>query len=162
MLPRTRRLSRWTEQWQSIEDRLQQLQARVRSEGATALAGGPYDDWDLEVQGGMCAGVRTRMAIEEHGAGRQMVRFKAWPRCSRVVLLFTFVIACLAASAAYSHSWGAATLLGGISLLAAWRMLHECSLAMQKLTYAVHTAEDHESIRQAPAVVHASAQVEAL
>ena len=32
------------------------------------MQGGDYDRWDLEIRGGLLGSLRTRMAIEEHGA----------------------------------------------------------------------------------------------
>src|SRR5439155_5656659 len=82
LAPRRRTISIWSEQWQSPEDWLRSVQAQVRAEGATAFAGGAYDHWDLEIQGGLFGGVRLCMAAEEHGGGRQMLRFRIWPRCA--------------------------------------------------------------------------------
>jgi hypothetical protein len=132
-LPRARTVSIWSEVWRSTEDWLGHLQSRLRSEGTVGFAGGGYDNWDLEIQGGMLAGVRTRMVVEEHGQGRQMLRFKIWPRCSASGLFTTILIGFLAATAAYDHAWTAAGLLGAISIATGVRILSECGLAMKNL-----------------------------
>ena len=51
--------------------------------------GGDYDDWDLEVRGGLLGGARLRLGVEEHGAGKQMLRFRAWMRLSLAVPVLT-------------------------------------------------------------------------
>ena len=116
------------------EDWLRQLQSRLRSEGAVSFAGGGYDDWDLEVQGGMLAAVRTRLAVEEHEAGRQMLRFRIWPRCSSSGSSILMLIVLLSVAAGYDHSWTAAGLLLSIAVILGGRMLYESALAMHKLT----------------------------
>jgi GT2 family glycosyltransferase len=139
LVPRPKTVSIWSETWRTPEQWLRHLQARLRSEGNIGFAGGGYDDWDLEIQGGMLAAVRTRIAVEEHGAGRQMLRFRIWPRYSIFGSLIFALIACFSLAAAYDSSWSAAALLFSISLILGGRMLHECALAMHRLT---HVLED--------------------
>ena len=156
LLPRARTLSLWSEKWRSAEDWLRSLQVLVRSEGATGLAGGDYDNWDLEFQGGMLGGVRTRMAVEEHGRGRQLLRFRVWLRCSASGFLVFVMMTCLAIAAATDRSWTAAAALGSLGMLIAWRMFHECSLAMQKLTAALQSFQTETHVTELPSVAVAS------
>ena len=140
---RTRTLSIWSEQWRSTEEWLGALQAQMRAEGVIGFSGNAFDNWDLEIQGGMLGGVRTRMALEEHGAGRQIVRFKIWPRRSRSGFFLSALMALLAAAAGVDHSWAATGALGAISLLVGGRMLYECSIAMHKLAEAIQGFQMH-------------------
>jgi GT2 family glycosyltransferase len=149
LLLRPRTVSIWTEEWRTAEDWLRGVQAQLRSQGAIGFSGGGYDNWDLEIQGGMSGGVRTRMAVEEHGANRQMLRFKIWPRCAASGFFTSLLMVCLAAAAAFDHSRTAAALLGGIGLLAGGRMFHECALAMHELTEALRGFET-DAPRAAP------------
>lgn len=66
----------WSEHWRAPEDWLAQLSKALRGEGAVTRNGGDYDSWDLEIRGGIFARLRLTMAIEEHGAGRQYLRFR--------------------------------------------------------------------------------------
>ncbi|HEX2723340.1 MAG TPA: glycosyltransferase [Gemmatimonadaceae bacterium] len=77
-----RSASFWHETWLSKEARLEALEARLHLLGAKTVRGGDFDDWDLEILGGIAGRARTLMAIEEHGAGRQLVRFRIRPRFS--------------------------------------------------------------------------------
>src|ERR1051326_4277464 len=86
------------------------------------------------MQGGMLAAARTRIGVEEHGAGRQMLRFRIWSRYSASGLSILVLIACISAAAGYDHSWTAAALLFGIGLILGGRMLYECALAMHRVT----------------------------
>jgi GT2 family glycosyltransferase/membrane protein implicated in regulation of membrane protease activity len=136
-MPRSHNLSVWTEEWRSPENWLRDVHMRVRSGGTAVSSGGDYDDWDLQVEGGILGGVRTLMAVEEHGGRFQMLRFKIWPRCSSRGLFTCALLASLAIAAAWDHAWTAAAVLGGISLMAGRRLLHECTAAMHKLGEAV-------------------------
>ena len=95
-MPRPRSAAVWTENWRAPEDRLAQIKQSLRAEGAVARQGNNYERWDLEIIGGMFGSVRMLMAIEDHGAGTQLVRIRSWPRCrnaaprSLLCLLFSY------------------------------------------------------------------------
>ena len=78
--PRPRTSAIWSESWQSSEERLSNIEAMLRHRGTVVVRGGDYDRHDLEVRGGLFGSVRTRMAIEEHGGGKQLIRFRSWPK----------------------------------------------------------------------------------
>jgi O-antigen biosynthesis protein len=121
--PRTSTI--WSEHWQPPEAWLRSLERALRTDGAIILRGGYYDRWDLEVRGGLLGAARTLMVIEEHGAGRQLVKFRIWPRWlpggGIVILLF----ASLSAGAALDQAWLASVILGVVATLTALRTLQE-------------------------------------
>ena len=127
----------WSEQWQSAAARLQTLEAALQADGAAVRRGGDYDRWDLEVRGGLFGAARTLMTIEEHGSGRQMVRFRSWPKCSTQGLLWIALFAVLAAGAAFDHAWHSATVLGLITALLISRTVQECTETMATLLHAL-------------------------
>ena len=51
-----------------------------------------YDGWLL-------------IAVEDHGAGTQYVRFGIWPKCSGIVLATIAFLAAVAGAAAMSTAW---------------------------------------------------------
>lgn len=126
--PRT--LSIWSEQWRSAEDRLRQIEKTLRALEANVVRSGDYDRWDIEVRGGLLGGARMRMAIEEHGAGKQMVRTRLWPKCSAGSILLVSAFALLGTWAAADRARAAATVFGGIALLAAVRTYLECAATL--------------------------------
>jgi GT2 family glycosyltransferase len=82
-LPRPRQHELWSESWRAPTDRLLELETRLRPNCMAARRGGEYDRWDLEVRTGALGGARLRLAAEEHGSGRQLVRLRIWPLPSR-------------------------------------------------------------------------------
>src|SRR6266487_1260965 len=124
-LRRRRSLAIWTERWQAAEQRLQELELAVRGARVPVVRGGPYDRWDLQAHGGMLGAVRILMAIEEHGAGRQLVRVRLWPRYSPGAVVLIILVAGLSISAAIDHAIVAAALFGALAGLLALRALHE-------------------------------------
>jgi O-antigen biosynthesis protein len=132
-VPRPRTHSMWREQWQPADETLRSLEDALRANGAIVVPGGAYDRWDLGIQGGLLGGVRTRMVIEEHGAGRQLARFRSWPRCSVVGGAITLALAFCSIAGAFDRAWTACIVLGGLALLAGGVILHECAVATATL-----------------------------
>ena len=132
----------WSQRWQAAEERLQLLEATLRTERAVVLRGGAYDRWDLEVRGGFVGATRTQMVIEEHGAGQQYIRFRFWPRCSPIWVVFTTLFASLSAWAALDQAWSASALLATITVLMALLLVRDCAAATDALTRAARQLRD--------------------
>ena len=77
------------------------LRCSLKRQEAAWRPGGDFDDWDFEVRGGLFASARLLSTVEEHGGGRQMVRFRAWPRLSAFALAAFGAFGALALAAAY-------------------------------------------------------------
>ncbi len=157
VLPRPREFVIWSEQWQPPETRLQAVERAIRAEGAVAPRGGDYDRWDLEVRGGLLGAARLLMAMEEHGAGKQLVRFRVWPRCSPLGLMLTLLFAVISIAAAIGHDQDGCAVTGVIALLLALRAFHECNVAMavvhrtlEPLTASEPTPKTEEAVATAP------------
>ncbi len=72
----------WQEKWRTNESRLEAIEKLVQRLGISAVRGGDFDAWDLELCGGRAGRARIIMAVEEHGSGRQLVRYRVEPRFS--------------------------------------------------------------------------------
>ncbi len=129
-LPWPRQTSIWTEAWQGSEQRLEDLEALLRSSGAPVLRGGDFDRWDLEVRGGFLGAARILTAVEEHGQGRQLVRFRTWPTCYRAGTLLFLLGGGLAAGAAFDGAWAAAAVFGFATAVLLLRGFHECAASV--------------------------------
>lgn len=81
--PWPRRQDVWSEHWRSQTDRLLELERELRARCMTVTRGGDTDRWDIQVRVGPLGSARLRAATEEHGHGRQLVRYRVWPRWSR-------------------------------------------------------------------------------
>ncbi len=128
--PWPRRFRRWSEHWAGPEQRLRALAERLRAAGVAVRFGGAFDRWDLAVRAGSFGSVRLRMAIEEHGQGRQLVRIKAWPRWAPAGFVLAAVSGGLLTGAAVTGAWGAAVALGLTTFALLIRPLRDCAAAM--------------------------------
>ena len=127
----------WSEQWQCPLARLQAIEETLQDEGTTSVRGGDYDRWDLEVRGGVLGAVRLLATTEEHGAGKQLVRFRLWPKFSVQGLVLILLLLAGAIGAVWDHAWSAAALLLLIAALPASRMLQECAGTMASVRHAL-------------------------
>ncbi len=135
--PRPRIFTIWSERWRTPTDRLASLEARLRGNNAAILRGGAYDHWDLEVRGRALGAVRVLMATEEHGEGKQLTRFRSWPRCSPGSLAMTFLFAALSIGAALDQALPASAILGAAAALLVLGTVRECGAATSLLLRAL-------------------------
>jgi len=126
----------WSESWQAPATWLETLEREVRSAGATALRGSVFDPWDLEVSGGMIGSCRLRMAVEEHGAGRQLIRFRSWPRPRPFVLAVLALLAAGAVDARLSRAGIAFGFLATSTLFVAILVVRQCGAALAAIDRA--------------------------
>ena len=138
--PWPRTLQLWSEHWQSSLDRLHTLEEALREDGIAGARGNDYDRWDLQVRGGLLGAARVLATTEEHGAGKQLVRFRLWPQCSGKGLGLILVFLGFAVAAACDQSWYSATLLGLVAMIPACRMVQECAGAMATVQHALKQA----------------------
>jgi hypothetical protein len=63
-----------------MEARLRKVERSLLAAGFAVERGGATDGWDLDIRGGAFGGARLLGTIEEHGQGRQLVRWLVRPR----------------------------------------------------------------------------------
>jgi len=129
--------SAWREEWESLEARTQTLASSLKRQEAAWSPGGDFDAWDFEVRGGLLSSSRLISTVEEHGGGRQMVLFRAWPRLSAFALAAIGALGALALAAGIAGAWPAAGVLALIAGLTAVRAIWEAVLAMGAVSSAI-------------------------
>jgi GT2 family glycosyltransferase len=135
VIPRSMTL--WSETWRAPEAWLTRIREMIAAAGAVVRAGGEFDRWDLEARGGVLASARLCMAIEEHGAGRQLLRIRSWPRLAPPGPWLAVLLGLLALAAARDEAWGATLALAAVALLLVLRMWVESASALAVLRNAV-------------------------
>ncbi len=142
-LPKPRTSSVWNERWQSPDVRLRKIEAELQEGKCVVERGGDFARWDLQVRGGGLGSARMRMAVEEHGGGKQLLRFRIWPRCSRAGLGVGALFGALAVTAAVDGTWIGALVLGAATLVVLGSLGRDISAAMGVLVPAVeHHADE--------------------
>jgi hypothetical protein len=114
----------WTEEWRSPVERLGAIERSLQATGAVVVRGGEHDSWDLEVRGGAIGGVRLLMMVEEHGRGRQLSRFRWWPRFHGGWAAVGVTLLLLSVGAGLARRWVPSGFLFSVAMLivtAGWR-----------------------------------------
>jgi hypothetical protein len=119
----------WSEEWRPFEAWLAGLEARTADMELVGVRGGDYDSWDLEVRGGLLGGTRLRAAVEEHGGGRQLLRFRVHVRPTALAVASSVVFVACGTAAAVAASWAAAAVLAAGGSLVAARACRDCLVA---------------------------------
>jgi len=140
-LPMSHETSFWEESWKSSEQRLEQLMQKLRAKGAVVRHGGNHDRWDLDIRGGLLGSRRLLVTIEEHGAGRQLIRLHAWPRPTVMAAMMVGAPSVLAIAALLHGATLALAVLGTAALAAAAWALMDCAFAAGALRDAVRDAD---------------------
>jgi O-antigen biosynthesis protein len=138
--PRRRTCTLWRERGRTAAEHLADIREALRQTGVVVRAGGDFDRWDLEVRTGALGALRMLMAVEEHGAGRQLLRFRLDPWVSPVWLtLITLGLGGVVAALA-SQAWVAGLALGLAVGLMATRAVSDSGRAFDVVLRALDAA----------------------
>ena len=143
--PWPRTFTIWSERWQSHDERLKSVESAVREHGALVVRGGHFDHWDLEVRAGVLTGMRVRMAVEEHGSGKQFLRFRMWPRLSAPWIIAAATFAALSLLATVDRAWLVSVAFVMPGLLIAGRMCLGCATATAVILQVLSEARAREA-----------------
>jgi len=124
-----RKYTIWSENWQAANKWLQSVKTSIQELGAIVKRGGDFEPWDLEIRGGLFGAVRSRMAIEEHGGGKQLVRFYTWPVVSPIGLTLVLLFAFLSLLATMDQVLPVAALLGMVTAGLMMHVFRDCAAA---------------------------------
>jgi hypothetical protein len=115
----------WSETWMGLPDRVFLLEQELKRDSAGLRRGGSYDRWDVQVRTGVFGWARARLAVEEHGAGRQLVRYRLWPRLSSTGFFACGAMVALIGLAATRHELGALLSLSVLAGILGLRTLRD-------------------------------------
>ena len=116
----------WSETWRAPEDWVAAVESGLRSSGNLVRRGGDFDDWDLELRGGVAGGLRLLLGVEDHGAGKQLLRLRSAARVAPLAHAAAWAGVVLGAIAAATGAWpvGLVLLAGGLAC-AAWSRMDQ-------------------------------------
>jgi GT2 family glycosyltransferase len=140
-LPRTTGI--WSERWRAPDERVRRVEAALRNSGGVIFSGGDFERWDLHVRGGMLGSMRMRLAVEEHGSGRQLLRIRSWPRCSRIGAGVALAFGLLAGAAALSGAWIVAAVMAAVVAVIVASTVQDCATAAGVLRIVLEAEEEH-------------------
>jgi hypothetical protein len=133
----TREPTLWFEQWQDPGAIHGRLRERLREAGVASRTGGDLDAWDLEVRGGLLGSARLNLAVEEHGGGKQLFRFRIRPRRAPWGLGVAGVFGLIGLLAGLDGAWVAALPTGAFALWLLAMVLRDSGAAVAAAERAV-------------------------
>jgi hypothetical protein len=113
----------------------------LRSYGGICRRGGDFDRYDLCVTTGIFGGARLQLAIEEHGGGKQLLRFRTWPVGSLMSLLIALALLTLAVAAELDENQIIALIFGCAAVLTGVRVGVECGGAAGAVRAAIRALQ---------------------
>ncbi len=90
----------WSEKWRATEEWLTDIENTLIGLKTRVKRGGDFDKWDLQTRNGISSVSRALFTIEEHGAGKQLIRMKAWTRPSKSFIISFSIFTALVVFAA--------------------------------------------------------------
>ena len=109
--------SHWSETWRAPEEWLEDVEKNLVNAGNRVRRGGVYDAWDLQVSCGFFASARAILTIEEHGGGKQFVKFKTWNNYSLTTALFIIALSSISIIALLNEVYVIGSELGLLTLV---------------------------------------------
>ncbi len=134
-----RRGALWTRKAEPLVGTLTAIAGDLREAGVRVRRGGDFDRWDLAADLAI-ASARLLMDIEEHGAGRRLVRFRIWPRWPVAVVLLVVGLGVASILAIVGGAWSAALMLGVVAGLLLMTCLNDAMTAMAAIGSAIDNA----------------------
>jgi GT2 family glycosyltransferase len=131
----------WFEQWQDPSALLKRLSDELKRGGVPCRAGGDYDDWDLEIRGGLLGFARLNMTVEEHGGGKQLFRFRVRPRLACWGLWLAGLFGAIAVLAVRDAAWFAGSAAAVLTLTLVGTALRDSGWASADAQRAVKLLE---------------------
>jgi O-antigen biosynthesis protein len=130
VFPLTRKYTIWSENWKTHEYWAEFGMKELVKQGGMVKKGGDYDHWDLEISSGMLGTVRFQSTVEEHGGGKQLVRFRSWPVIKpfgySLIFLFTLLSVLAAADKVWIVAFPMFLAAGGLTI----HIINQCGCAM--------------------------------
>jgi GT2 family glycosyltransferase len=137
----------WSERWRPPASRLALIEKTLRNGEYRVRRGGDFDRWDLEASPGILGGARVLATTEEHGAGRQLTRFRSWPRFAGAAIIAVVFLGALTIAAGLDGALSAAAILATAGAAVAWRSLRECGMALAAFGEAIDRLERVEALK---------------
>jgi hypothetical protein len=147
--------SLWCEHGQSPANWLTVLEAQLGAAHAVVARGSQYDRWDLLVRVGSTGGARVQLAVEEHGHGRQLLRWRVTPRPAGRWVAAVVVLAIAAAAGAAAAGAIVAIPTAALALGIAGRVAGDCVLGRAAIDAALSgwTEPDLPQLNRTPLAV---------
>ena len=131
----------WSEKWHAAEHWLTTLKQKMRTDGVRVVSSGDFDPFDLKVRGGLLGRARLLMAQEEHGEGKQLLRFAIRSKLSKWGLVLVVIFSVIGILAVVDSAWVVSAILVGFATALAIRARYEVTTSVAAFRTALQWLE---------------------
>lgn len=117
-------------QWKTTEQILNIFQNKLKSFKLPVKTGGTYDSWDFELITGLFGKSQLSVAIEEHGEGKQYLRFRTHPRLTTFGIVTNSLFTLSSISAVWFEMYDLMYLAFAFLILTISRTIYEFSASV--------------------------------
>jgi cellulose synthase/poly-beta-1,6-N-acetylglucosamine synthase-like glycosyltransferase len=138
-------LTLWSEEWIATEVWLERIEKNLIKVKTRVQRGGEFDRWDLQARNSLFSKSKGLLTIEEHGGGKQLLRFKMWPSVPKIGVIAISVLVIIAFFAEINHAIIVSAVLGFIALLILAEYFKDSASTMYDLYVAFTELEKNET-----------------
>jgi hypothetical protein len=141
----------WSEKWKSADAWLSALEYNLKKAKVRVSRGGDFDDWDIQVRSGLFSTSRGLLLIEEHGAGKQMLKLKCTTQYSFAGYFIASILCAISIIAALNGELLIGSAFWLMFTYAVYRFLMEtagCLNTLRSCFDALKTTEYEETIKE--------------
>jgi GT2 family glycosyltransferase len=143
----------WSETWRSSEDWLMAIEKDLMQKKTRVKRGSEFDKWDLEVRAGLFSSGKGLLAIEEHGGGKQLLRFRCHTNFSFGGYLLNASICALSVIAAVNDEITVAIIFWVMFSIGVYRFLMETAGCLNSLYLAFNSIGMQKEVKPVPQLV---------
>ena len=103
----------WSEEWKSSQQWLTLIENNLNGLNASIKRGSNFDTWDIQVRNGLFTKINGILVIEEHGSGKQYLKFKCTKQYFWTNIILSLLGFGIAGIVFFKHQY----ILGGILAL---------------------------------------------
>lgn len=138
----------WSEKWKSAEEWLEDIECNVIALKSRVQRGGSFDRWDIQARNSLFSISRGLLAIEEHGAGKQLIRFKIWPIPSKMFVFAFAILSGIVMLAIIDDATAVAIILGFIVFGILAEYVIDTALTLQQLKTAFKSLDSKRAANE--------------
>ena len=132
----------WSEEWKSSEQWLTSIENNLISLKARVKRGSNFDNWDIMIRNGMFSKVHGVLVIEEHGSGKQYLKFKCTVQYSFTAFILILFGLGVSNSFIFSHQYIVGGTLGLIILALLLQFLKEAGRSIGCVRTCIQALEN--------------------
>jgi ABC-type multidrug transport system fused ATPase/permease subunit len=134
-------ITHWSETWRSSEDWLLDIEKKMISLKTRVCRGGDFDQWDIKARTGLFTVARGLLAVEEHGSGKQFLKFKTTTKLSAAGLIAISILLITATLAAIDGAAPVTIIFACLALVVFLESMQGTAFVMNSFHKAVNSLE---------------------